>query len=272
MKRFKFFSRLVLVIISILFLPTFIFCYNGLLFKPLSANVFEPRVGAIYEFNNEKLRLDIGNSIDLLGFNINDSSELRFGADFFTYTRLRAENHFKFPVETSDYFFGINSSFKGSLLNHDISARLRIAHISSHLVDGLSQEGKFAKNPFVYSKEFIDLVAAIQLKNFRIYAGSYFTFSKKPNDIDVLMPQLGFDYSYEIHHNLDIVLGYDFKLIGINGKSSGINSLQAGIKLNTSEHSGILLSTFFYDGKSIHGMFFRDNDSYFAIGFNIIFY
>src|SRR5208283_1216384 len=81
----------------------------GLLFKPLVADTYEPRNGILAEIGKNRLRLDIGNSIDLLQYRFaEDSSLLTMGTDFFTYTLLRGEKDFHFPVDASDYFFGIN--------------------------------------------------------------------------------------------------------------------------------------------------------------------
>ena len=87
--------------------------FDKLLFTPLTANVFEPRIGAMYQLSAEKLRLDIGASFDLADLKLFDGVETRFGTDFFTFTRLRSERGFKFPVETSDYFFGWLSNCPG---------------------------------------------------------------------------------------------------------------------------------------------------------------
>ncbi|HYF01921.1 MAG TPA: hypothetical protein VEC36_00985, partial [Patescibacteria group bacterium] len=140
-------------------------------FTPLIANPLEGRVGAMYQFADNKLRLDIGNSIDVYKL---PNRDVAFGVDFYTFTRLRSEGNFKFPVETSDYYFGVNfssSSLRDSKKYYDEesdrtyevgfkpSLRLRLAHISSHLVDGLADtSGKLEKKPFVYSREFADLV------------------------------------------------------------------------------------------------------------------
>lgn len=123
---------------------------SRLLFRPLIANPFEPRIGTMYQASDNSLRLDIGNSFDLISLyttkgiltkvienantdvsNQTKSSILdvdntinevlhkstftaKFGSDFFTYTRLRSEGNLKFPVETIDYLFGVN----GSMLWH----------------------------------------------------------------------------------------------------------------------------------------------------------
>ncbi|MGA2297355.1 MAG: DUF1207 domain-containing protein [FCB group bacterium] len=263
-----FFLTLIFILINIIDS----YAYDGLLFRPLTANTFEPRVGVMYQFNDKKLRLDIGNSIDLLGFNLSDNSELRIGTDFFTYTRLRSEGNFKFPVETSDYFFGLNTSFKETIGEFEYSGRLRVAHISSHLVDGLAKDTVFSQMPFVYSREFVDLVGAATYKNLRLYMGFNYIFSTIPKDPKPINIQLGFDYRTPLNSWLSFLAGYDFKLNGFGNIYSGVNSLQAGLFFRTSGNIGIGINVYQFDGNSIHGMFYNHYENYFALGFQVYFY
>ncbi|MFH1050206.1 MAG: DUF1207 domain-containing protein [bacterium] len=268
---------LLLLITTFLFTLQILPAQNKLLFTPLSANVFEPRVGAMYQFDDEKLRLDIGTSVDLLEIYKNDNSEIRFGTDFFTFTRLRSEGRLKFPVETSDYFFGVNFSNKFKYNGLDMSSRLRVAHISSHLVDGLSDEGKFDKMPFVYSREFIDFVLAADIKGFRPYAGVNFVFSTQPKDVNTLIPQFGLEFPVKTLKTatkdfLELKLSYDFKLGGNEHKYLPIHSVQVSCLFLTWEKMGVSLNVNGYTGPSMHGMFYRDIDRYISTGFQIIFY
>ena len=254
-----------------------IFPQNKLLFTPLSANVFEPRVGALYQFQDKKLRLDIGTSVDLIELLKNEDTEIRFGTDFFTFTRLRSEGRMKFPVETSDYFFGVNFSNKFKYQGLDLSSRLRIAHISSHLVDGLSNDGNFDRLPFVYSREFVDYVVAADINGFRPYAGFDFVFSTKPKDVNKVIPQLGIEFQLKTLKTatrdfLEIRLAYDFKLTGYEQTYLPVHSVELNFFFPTSENIGIALNLNGYTGPSMHGMFYKDKDRYISTGFQIIFY
>lgn len=244
---------------------------TALNFKPLVANPIEPRVGGIYEFADEKLRLDIGTSLDLAKFKMGDKTVLSVGTDFFTYTRLRTAGNFKFPVETSDYYFGLNSCYVDSSFKYPLSFRMRVAHISSHLVDGYADSVTFKKEPFVYSREFIDLVAAINIDDFRFYAGVNMLYSTKPKDFLFLHPQIGFDYNYKLSNSVDLIAGYDFKYAGIHSAMHPVHSMQAGFKFNTSDDVAVFLGVYGYKGKSLHGLFYNENDDYLGTGFQIMF-
>jgi hypothetical protein len=242
--------------------------FDGLLFKPLTANIFEPRIGSQYEFGDKKLRLDIGGSVDLFETNW-DKMIIRFGTDFFTFTRLRSEGNLKFPVETSDYFFGINTSTQLQL-QFPVSFRLRIAHISSHLVDGMAIDTIFTRKPYVYSREFADLVIAFGISH-RIYFGFTGVFSTQPKNVQKIIPQFGIDWKEPLTRDLDLRAGYDFKLNGYEGVNYGNNSAQIGIEYNSYDIYGLGLYIYYYSGKSIHGMFIRDYDNYFGTGFQVLF-
>ncbi len=246
---------------------------ENLLFKPLTANTFEPRTGCFYQFSEVKLRLDIGASFDILSLSKTEDSEYRLGADFFTYTRLRSQKNFKFPVETSDYFFGINHSAKTRLFGEDFYYRIRLAHISSHLVDGYSSDSIFWKQPFVYSREFVTASGAFYIfEGFRAYLTLKYVFSMQHDDAEPLIPSIGFDFSKKLSEIISFDGGYEFKIVGFDSEYFGINTAQMGITAKVSEFAGIFLGIYAFSGKSMHGMFYNQRDEYFGFGFQIIFY
>ena len=161
---------------------------------------------------------------------------------------------------------------KIKLFDKDFSSRLRVAHISSHLVDGYSKNGDFWKIPEVYSREFVDLTFAYETDNLRPYIGLTSVFSTIPDNISHFIPEIGIDYYYDINDWFRFQTGYDFKISGYDEIYSGINSLQAGLLFKTSKNAGIELNYYYYSGLSMHGMFFTEKDNYSGIGFQIYFY
>ena len=243
-------------------------------FKPLTANPLEARVGTMYQFEDNKLRLDIGNSIDLQTLNLSDSLTLSLGTDFFTLTRLRSEGKLKFPVETADFYFGINGAIKRYCSpTTEWSVRLRIAHISSHLVDGYASDSVFVRQkPFVYSREFAEVIGALEFsKQLRIYTGLTYLWATQPRRANRFIPEFGVDGSYPLSKSLSLEFGYDFKLIGVDDSYLSTHAAQAGLFLETSNNKGYLLTLFAYRGRSVHGMFYDQNDAYSGIGFQVIF-
>lgn len=262
--------RRILISAILLWLATIQLFSEDLLISPPYASQFEPLIGFIFQ-DGGKLRLDIGTSLDLFKKRY-DNSALASGIDFFTFTRLRSEGNFKFPVETSDYFFGVNSTYKTTFAGNDFALRVRLAHISSHLVDGLADSIIFRREPFVYSREFLDVIGFYSIDDLRLYAGAMLLFSTIPKDFSIVNPQLGADYTYEISKPVDLQGGIDYKALEINGAWKSQLSINAGVTLRTFEKMGITLFMSYFEGASLHGMFYDESDKYFALGIEAVYY
>jgi len=248
---------------------------SDLTIQPFIANTLEPKLGFIFQVGKDELRLDIGNSIDILLYQKNDKEFFSFGADLFTYTLLRGEKEFHFPVDAVDYLFGINFGYKKI---HDdeteFGARLRISHISAHFADGhydgVNQVWWDNLNPRVYSREFIELMPFYKINSFRVYVGFTYLFHVTPSSIGKDNYQVGFDYflkDFSIQ-NLTPFVGYDYKLIHLDNYS-GNHSVSLGVKFGNPEGKGLSLYYNYYSGKSIHGEYFDFNNEYSAIGINL---
>ncbi|MGA7161181.1 MAG: DUF1207 domain-containing protein [Bacteroidota bacterium] len=257
----------------------FSFVPYGLLFKPLLANTYEPRDGILSEIGKNRLRLDIGNSIDLLQFHFDDdSSRLTMGADFFTYTLLRGEKDFHFPVDASDYFFGINFSYKKPLAVGVISSRLRVSHISSHFVDGhydnSLQEWRDGQSPRVYSREFLDGVIAFEPSSFnndaRIYIGATYLYHVDPPNLARFMGDAGGEFHTNVWGKSYAYFAYQATALKIL-ETSIRHNIQLGLKIGDWDGRGVNLYGSYFSGYSIHGEYFDAKDNYFALGFLIEF-
>lgn len=241
--------------------------------QPFTANLLEARAGFSSLINQKRVRLDIGTSHDI--FRLEDkNSVLSFGADMFTFTRLRNESHFKFPVETIDYFFGVNSAYKIIKDNTQYGFRFRLSHISAHIVDGRFDEQNYSWRggllPFVYSREFVELFPFYQIGSLRGYAGFTYLFHVIPTDFGREIYQLGFDYYYTEFpvKNITPFIADDFKLTKL-GKYSGNNIFVAGIKFGHYNGYGFSILYSHYSGRSIHGEYYLFNENYSSIGINL---
>jgi hypothetical protein len=241
--------------------------------QPFVANFLEPKVGTVFQLGNNELELDIGNSLDIIHIE-KENSTYSAGADFFTYTLLRREQNFHFPVDAVDYLFGINFGYKTTINNNELGLRFRLSHISAHLVDGRVNRltGKWldGKYPKVYSREFIEIFPYIRFNDLRTYFGYTYIFHIDPANLGKHSFQFGFDYFFNniLSQYFQPFIGYDFNLININ-KYSGNNSLYAGIKMGSAAGRGLSIYYNYYSGKNIHGEFFDYNENYSAIGFNL---
>jgi hypothetical protein len=241
--------------------------------RPFTANFLEPKAGFLISTDNNRLRLDISTSRDIIHW-VDTNSIISIGADLFTFTRLRSTDDFKFPVETIDYLFGFNAGYKKQLSNdNEFGLRFRLSHISAHLVDGQydaqADAWREEREPFVFSKEFIELFPYYRINTLRTYIGLTYIFHIIPKEIKQFSVQLGFDY-FANQLGADYLtpfVAYDFKLAG-NEKYVGNNIFSAGIKFGKWNQRGLSLYYTYISGKSIHGEYFNVNENYSAIGFN----
>lgn len=241
--------------------------------QPFTANIIEPSTGFEFSLNKNQLELNISTSHDIIHWS-NDDEVISVGADFFTFTRLRSTNDFKFPVETVDYLFGLNAGYKKKLCNdNEFGFRFRLSHISAHLVDGqFDAQTKIwhdDREPFVFSKEFIEIFPFYEFNTLRIYGGFTYLFHVIPDVIKKGNYQLGFDY-FATQIGTDFFtpyISYDFKLNGVE-KYIGNNNLLAGIKFGKWSERGLSIYFSYRSGLSIHGEYYDIYEKYSSIGFN----
>ena len=241
---------------------------------PFTANTLEPKLGFVFQTGKNDLRLDIGNSMDFALISLNEKTDLSFGADFFTFTLLRGESNFHFPVDAVAYLFGINAGIKIIEDNRSYGARFRLSHISAHFVDGhydgTNQRWRDGLNPRVYSREFVELMPFYQINDLRLYLGFTYLINVDPVYLGKDSYQFGIDYfaSGLISKYISPFVGYDIKLVNLTAYSAN-NTFQAGVKFGKPYGRGLRIYFQYYSGKSLHGEYFDFNNEYSAIGFNL---
>ena len=242
--------------------------------QPFTANFLEPKAGFSYLLGRREIRLDIGTSADIYHYS-KGYSQLSLGADLFTYTRLRGESEFHFPVEAIDYLFGINWSYKIINEQSEYGIRVRLSHISAHFADGHFDNRlgvwQDERNPRTYSREFIELFPYYKIKNLRGYIGFTYLIHVTPKRLGKDIYQVGFDYYVPllISDFITPYAAYDFKLAHIVKTYSGSNILTAGIKFGKYNSKGFSILLSYYSGKSVHGEYFDINENYASLGFNV---
>jgi hypothetical protein len=243
---------------------------SQLLVQPFTANTLKPKLGFEFKFDANELELNIGNSIDIVQYNIDELGKFSFGADLFTYTLLRSQSDFHFPVDAVDYLFGVNVGYK----RNNYGARLRISHISAHFVDGHyskeKEEWLDEREPQVYSREFIEIIPFYRLNDFRLYFGFTYIFSIDPPDIGKDQYQLGIEYFANklLSSSFTPYIAYDFRLINIHTYTAN-NSIEAGVKYGFSEQRGISFYIKHFAGYNIHGEYFDVKTEFTSFGFNL---
>lgn len=243
--------------------------------QPFTANFLEPRLGFQFHINNNELRLNISNSLDIIRARTTGNETFSLGADLFTYTLLRGESNFHFPVDAVDYLFGLNAGYKNeSSASLSFGARFRLSHISAHFADGhldpANNSWRDGISPKVYSREFIELIPFISWNDLRFYTGYTYTFHVDPGIFNKNIFQFGFDYFIKNFpaKNFSPFVGYDLRLFKIN-TYTGNNSFMLGLKFGYANGKGISLFYNYYSGNSIHGEYFFRKDDYNALGLNL---
>jgi len=228
----------------------------------------------MFALDENQLQLNIGTSRDVVQIK-SENENLSFGADFFTYTRLRSEDNFKFPVETIDYLFGINAGYLKKDDNKEMGVRFRFSHISAHLVDGRYDEHLAGwidgREPFTFSKEFFELFPYYRINGIRFYIGLTYIINMAPAIINNGTLQVGFDYYILSVSNGFVTpfIAYDLKLSGIDDVYTGNNIIKLGVKLGKPFERGFSILFSYISGKSVHGEFFYINEEYISAGFNL---
>lgn len=269
-KYFRSFLLVIILLSSSIFAQDNVELFPGkLLVQPFAANTLKPKLGFDFKTNKNELSLNIGNSLDIFHYKLNECSQLSFGADLFTYTLLRSQSNFHFPVDAVDYLFGVNFGYT----HKNYGARLRISHISAHFVDGHYDKNtnQWLDNrpPKVYSREFFELIPFYRFNNFRVYAGMTYIFSIDPKDIGTDQYQIGFEYFAKglLTESLTPYLAYDLRLINLYSYT-GNNSIEAGLKYGYAKGKGVSIYLKYFSGYNIHGEYFDVKESFAAFGFN----
>lgn len=256
-------------------------------FESLLADPKEPRIAVLAHLGDAGVLLDIGGSFDLLQVDVRRDSlsatTLGLGADFGTFSLLRRLEGFKFPVDAADYIFGVNLSSRIPLTSGTqpitLAARLRLSHISAHLIDGsfdLEQlEWRNGRVPFTFSREFLQLTLALALPVARLYLGYEWLFNSVPVDVARHSGQVGIEMYAPLALLVAVVpfVAFDLRLSPIwrreLERSEGYGStfsLQIGIKTGEVGTRGIRLTYHYYAGLSWRGMYFGDSVTVSAVG------
>ena len=231
-------------------------------YEPLEAGTLESRIGFQKYTNTDYLKLDIGASLDIVALKSGDKI-FSAGADFFTFSNLRSESNFKFPVDAIDYFFGINLNFRNDISkDRRVSARFRLSHISSHLQDGhVYERTDTIFTPFVFSKEFIDLSAIYEYdasKNLllRAQGGLNFIFHSIPDEISSLSGQIGLEARYYLTDILSLYISNEVTISEVSDETNANENLETGISLGNKNSRGITVFFNYYDGQDFRGQYY----------------
>jgi hypothetical protein len=248
------------------------------IFTPPNASFTESRIGLIKDFQSSNIRLDIGASPDIFEFgfhNKNIFDKIAVGADFHAFGLLFNESDkIILQVDAIDAFFGGHISFKDIFNQKKLSARFRIMHLSSHLVDGhydiQNNRWKNGKYPNPFGREFLEFHVQYSFNTATLHFGANYIFRQRPNVLTKTNIEFAADYqTRDLFNNfMNFYAGYDFKLNGIQDIYFGNNTIEAGVRFGTKR--GMKVFALFYSGKNYYGEYYSESLNYIGAGFNII--
>lgn len=261
----------------------FVFLPEGLNFLPLKAGIDEPRMGLLYYSQNSNLKVDIGNSVDLFGFNFQSSrTRITVGADFFAYAYVTSFLQYRLQIDAIDGFFGGNVAYSRAFDDNRLVARFRYLHSSSHLVDGhwnaLEMQWIDNKLPSPYGNNYAELLLAQEIypghNYLRYYAGlSHSTGMKTAGKkLRKNIFKLGTEYAYSdlfgkvLGRDENIFYAMNFDIKGIPSYIVNQNYL-LGMKFGKWTGKGIVIYLSYYNGGDVFNQYFNERVSRFGLGF-----
>ena len=106
---------------------------SGSHFRPLLSNTQEAHFGVLYFSESANLKVDIGNSVDVINFSFpKDKLRLTIGIDFFAYAYSTSFKGNRLQIDALDGFFGGNAILSKNYDSGRFVTRFRIIHNSAH--------------------------------------------------------------------------------------------------------------------------------------------
>jgi hypothetical protein len=256
---------------------------SGVHFLPLRANMAEAKVGVLYMTDNMNLKVDIGNTIDLLKFRKEDSSVVTVGLDFMAYANANSYSGYRLQISALDGFFGGNAVYSFKHNGAEYFLRGRYLHNSAHRVDGffdvnLGQwiDGQ-SQTPF--TRDYGELTGAVNFSSgdffFRPYLAVSYAVRVRPKLLKRFMGYTGL----EVHSREKLLspgLPYSY-FTAFQAQLSGRPAYQlsyhtqAGVKFGKWDEKGLSLYASYFYGPDYFNEFYYLRIEKFSIGFFVDF-
>ena len=262
---------------SVIFFPP------GLNFLPLRANNQEAKVGILYYPNTTNLKVDIGNTMDLLRFNLQENKFITVGIEFMAYAYSVSFSQMRLQIGTLDGFFGGNATYTNEQPGNRFSTRLRYIHNSAHLVDGFysvdNQQWLNKKQPIPFTRDFAEVIFTDEFRysdiSFRPYIGGSIATRQRPS----VLKRSAFCTGLEAHTGRDsepafihhhFFFAYHFLLAGLP-VYQGSHQVQVGVKFGDWQSKGVNFFLSYFNGNNMFNEFYYERINRFGVGFSVDF-
>ena len=266
---------------SVEFLP------SGTIFEPLTAHQQDPNVGVRKEIGSSRLKLDIGSTLDFLQVKLNrDSTDLlRVGSELLTYALSTNAQGLRLQIDALDGFFGGHIVYRHVAPSYSASVRLRLMHISAHLIDGHydMQTMSWMDNrlPIPFTRDFGELTFALRLPlgpfSARFYSGLDYAAHLRPEEIQRFSSLHGFDAtSGSLLGNVfgkpfEAYLAFNLNLTGIP-TYVGSSVTEAGVKFGQWDGPGIKFFVNYATGMEFFSEYYNVRRNKAGLGFSFDFW
>ena len=241
-------------------------------------------MGILYYPNTTNLKVDIGNAIDLLRFNLDSThSFITIGVEFMAYAYSLSYQGYRLQIGMLDGFFGGNAVYTINSPGNKTSIRFRFIHNSAHLVDGYYDPTTGWLNgrlPIPFTRDFAELLFTDAFQYgplyLRPYGGGSFATRVRPG----LIKQMAYCAGGEIHteSGAHTFLGKPFEIfaayhLNISGLPVyvGSNHAQVGVKFGTWDKKGINFYLSYFKGNNMFNEFYYEKIERFGVGFSVDF-
>jgi hypothetical protein len=262
--------------------PSFEFLPGTSLFPPLVANPQEVRVGVRKEIGSSRLKLDIGSALDWFEVRLNASGtdRLRMGSDLFTYALTTSAQGLRLQVDAVDGFFGGHFSYLHSADSWSLGLRLRMMHLSAHLIDGhfdnQTMMWKDGRLPIPFTRDSGELTAALSSSigplPFRLYSGFTLAVLVRPSDIRRFSTLHGFECTSgsllgtALGKPFQMYAAFNLTLVGIPAYV-GTSVSEFGIKLGQWNGSGLRFYVNYASGMEFFSEYYDVRRDMAGVGF-----
>lgn len=269
-----------------------------LFLSPLYAGRYEPRLGVLIDPDETRTRLDLGVSVNLLGWcNMEDSpmdywvnAQLALGVDLFTWSRLNLKGGS--GEEIVDLYVGVNGSWKPGADIPITDIRLRAGHIASYPLRPIADS--LSVSSISYSRNMMDLMIATNTlalgllrgyagvegesypsswKLLRPYLGAELALRSTPDSSSALTPYVGIDGHWQLtktdresSFGITLLAGWEARF---HDESPTGHTARLGVKLAQWFRRGVTVEAAYHSGRSQFGQLFERQEEYVSIGVSI---
>jgi len=254
----------------------------GLHLLPLKASFEEPHFGTMLYLNNLNLKVDIGNSIDIIKFNRNNNDIITIGIDFMAYALANSYAGHRLQIDAVDGFFGGNLSYSSGKMQNKSLFRFRYVHNSSHLVDGHYdlELNKWVNNkkPIPFTRNYFEILVGKETLIYSAYLKYYAQFNYsilvRPSQLRRIAAGIGFELGLPgitpklFNQSTFPFLAFHTSLKGIPQYNFNSN-IMLGIKIGKWYGKGVNFYFSYYSGKNFFNEYFKNSIHLFSFGFLI---